>query len=108
MVLRSTFATCTSGTGPAFFSSFPTPKRCASQTSPPTVKTSALPRDDALIAVEDWHINSDVEACRVHVARVGGWYDCDRHFWKLRKNGRAHRRILALKPLPQPKKIKTL
>src|SRR5437762_9452591 len=40
MVFRSTFETCTCGTGPAFFSSFPTSNRCAIQTRPPRTRTA--------------------------------------------------------------------
>src|SRR5437867_12969822 len=61
--------------------------------------------NDSLVAIEDWNIDGHIETTRVHIGSVAGLYKRSRHFWELRKNGRAHRGVLALETLLQSKKI---
>src|SRR6059058_21841 len=66
----------------------------------------ALSCNHALIAIEDWHINSYAKTIRVHIGGVAGARERHRQLRKLGEDGSAHGWILALVALAQSQKIK--
>ena len=65
----------------------------------------ALGCNHALIAIEDWHINSYAKTIRVHIGGVAGARERHRQLRKLGEDGSAHGWILALVALAQSQKI---